>query len=44
MLEAKARATRLKFLTEITKENMAHTKELMDILELRHLGGVKGKF
>lgn len=37
MLEAKARATRLRFITEITKENMADTKELMDILELRHL-------
>ena len=44
ILEAKARATRLRFITEITKENIALTKEFMAILELRHLEGVKGNF
>jgi len=42
MLEAKARATRLRFIGEVTKENVAHIKDFMDILELRHLEGVKG--
>ena len=42
ILEAKARATRLRFITDITKENIALTKEFMAILELRHLEGVKG--
>ena len=44
ILEAKARATRLRFITEITKENIVLTKEFMAILELRHLEGVKGNF
>jgi hypothetical protein len=39
ILEAKARATRLKFITEITKENIALTKEFMAILEHRDLKG-----
>ncbi|HET8687119.1 MAG TPA: hypothetical protein VFM18_10725, partial [Methanosarcina sp.] len=45
MLEAKAtRATRLRFITEITKENISYTKEFMECVELRHLDGVKGNF
>ena len=44
ILEAKARGTRFRFLTEITKENMALTKEFRDILEFKHLEGVKGNF
>jgi two-component system sensor histidine kinase VicK len=45
MLEAKAtRATRLRFITEITKENIFCTKEFMVSVELRHLEGVKGNF
>ncbi|MGB8938508.1 MAG: hypothetical protein WCC17_25740, partial [Candidatus Nitrosopolaris sp.] len=44
MLEAKARATRLRFITEITKENISYTKEFMESVELRHLDGVKGNF
>ncbi|HYA83073.1 MAG TPA: hypothetical protein VEH06_06440, partial [Candidatus Bathyarchaeia archaeon] len=44
LLEAKARATRLRFITEITKENMSHTKDFMEIVELKHLDGVKGNF
>jgi hypothetical protein len=43
ILEEKARATRLRFVTNITKENIALTKVFMDILELRHLG-VNGNF
>ena len=44
MLEAKARATRLRFITEITKENIFYAKEFMESVELRHLDGVKGNF
>jgi two-component system, OmpR family, sensor histidine kinase VicK len=44
ILEAKARATRLRFITEITKENISYTKDFMEIVELRHLDGVKGNF
>ncbi|MGC2572124.1 MAG: HAMP domain-containing sensor histidine kinase, partial [Candidatus Nitrosopolaris sp.] len=44
MLDAKARDTRLRFITEITKENIFYTKELMESVELRHLDGVRGNF
>ena len=44
LLEAKARDTRLRFITEITKENISYTKDFMEIVELRHLDGVKGSF
>src|SRR5215471_5470920 len=44
LLEAKARATRLRFITEITKEDISYTKDFMEIVELRHLDGVKGNF
>jgi len=44
LLEAKARATRLRFITEITKENISYAKHFMEIVELRHLDGVKGNF
>ena len=41
ILEAKTRDTRLRFITEITKENISYAKEFMKIVELRHLDGVK---
>src|SRR5215471_6361821 len=44
ILEAKARQTRLRFITEITKENIFHTKEFIESVELRHLDGVRGNF
>src|SRR5215469_17409819 len=44
ILEAKVRYTRVRFITEITKENIAYTKEFMESVELRHLGGVRGNF
>jgi hypothetical protein len=34
----------LRFITEITNENISYTKDLMEIVELRHLDGVKGNF
>jgi two-component system, OmpR family, sensor histidine kinase VicK len=44
ILEAKARGTRLRFITEITKENVSYTKAFVQSVELRHLDGVKGNF
>jgi|SRR5215831_6200007 len=44
ILQTKARGTRFRFITEITKENMTLTKEFRDILEFKHLEEVKGNF
>jgi signal transduction histidine kinase len=44
-LEAKRRGVRLRYLTEITSDNIEAAKELMKIVdELRHLNGIKGNF
>jgi hypothetical protein len=40
----KDRGIKLRFITEITKYNVACCKELLKITELRHLDGVKGNF
>jgi signal transduction histidine kinase len=43
--DAKRRNVRLRYLTEITKDNISYCKELMTIVdELRHLDGIKGNF
>src|SRR5215469_5259484 len=44
ILEARARGTRLRFITEITQESISYIKEFIEIAELRHLDGVKGNF
>ena len=44
LLEAEARGTRLRFITEVTKENISYAKEFMESVELRHLDGVKENF
>jgi two-component system, OmpR family, sensor histidine kinase VicK len=36
--------TKSRFVTEITKDNIDHCKELMNLGELRHLDGIKGNF
>jgi two-component system, OmpR family, sensor histidine kinase VicK len=38
------RGIKLKYVTEITKENIVYCKELMKISEVRHADGVKGNF
>ncbi|HEX5519603.1 MAG TPA: HAMP domain-containing sensor histidine kinase, partial [Candidatus Nitrosocosmicus sp.] len=38
------REIKLRFITEVTKDNIIYCKELMKIAELRHLDGVKGNF
>jgi signal transduction histidine kinase len=43
--DAKKRGIKLRYLTEVTKDNIAYCKELMAIVdELRHLQGIKGNF
>jgi hypothetical protein len=42
--ETKERGIRLRFIAEITKDNIGYCKELMKISELRHLDEVKGNF
>jgi two-component system, OmpR family, sensor histidine kinase VicK len=44
MLDARTRGTRLRFVTEITKNNISYCKQIMENVELRHLDGVKGNF
>jgi two-component system, OmpR family, sensor histidine kinase VicK len=41
---AKKRGVRLQYVTEISKENISHCKELAELVELRHLDELKGKF
>ena len=42
-IEAKRRGAKIRFITEITKDNISYCKELMTIVdEFRHLGGFAG--
>ena len=41
-LGAKDRDVKLRYITEITTENIPHCRELMKISEVRHLDGIKG--
>jgi signal transduction histidine kinase len=44
-LDAKSRSVKLRYVTEITKDNIRYCKELMTIVdELYHLEGIKGNF
>jgi len=38
------RGIRLRLITDITKENIKHCKEIMKITDVRHLDGIKGNF
>ena len=38
------RGVKLRFITEITKDNISYSKELSKVAELRHLDRVKGNF
>jgi two-component system sensor histidine kinase VicK len=42
---AKKRGVKLRYLTEITRDNISYCKELMSIVDgIRHLDGIKGNF
>src|SRR5215831_13353336 len=44
-LKARKRGVKLRYVTEITKHNIVHSKKLMKMVdELRHLDGIKGNF
>ena len=43
-LEAKKRGVRLRYVTEITNDNIDYSKEMMNLFEVRHLQGMKGNF
>src|SRR5919202_117944 len=44
-IDARGRGIKLRYLTEITSENITYCKEIMSIVdELRHLDGIKGNF
>ncbi|HYV52181.1 MAG TPA: hypothetical protein VE971_02705 [Candidatus Eisenbacteria bacterium] len=44
-LEAKRKGVYLRYLTEITNDNLSYCKEIMGIVdEVRHLDGIKGNF
>jgi two-component system, OmpR family, sensor histidine kinase VicK len=44
-LDAKSRGVKLRYVTEITSDNISDCKELLTIVdELRHLDGIKGNF
>jgi two-component system sensor histidine kinase VicK len=40
----KQKGVRLRFITEITKDNISYCKEAMKVFDLRHLDGVKDNF
>lgn len=42
--ELKQKAIKIRFIAEITKNNIPYLGELMKICELRHLDDVKGNF
>jgi two-component system, OmpR family, sensor histidine kinase VicK len=44
LVDAKNRGIRLRFITEITKDNVSRCKDTMKIAELKHLEGVRGNF
>lgn len=43
-VQAKKRGVRIRYVTEITKNNLPHCMEITQFAELRHLGGVRGNF
>ena len=44
LLDLKSRGVRFRQITEITKDNLSFSKELMNLAEVRHLDEVKGNF
>jgi two-component system, OmpR family, sensor histidine kinase VicK len=43
-INLKNRGIKLRFITEITIDNVSYYKELLKIVELRHLDNIKGNF
>ena len=43
-IDAHTRGVKIRFVTEITKDNLPQCNQLMELVELRHLEGVQGNF
>ena len=44
-LDAKSRGVKLRYVTEVTEDNIGYCKELLKMVnELRHIEGIKGNF
>jgi two-component system, OmpR family, sensor histidine kinase VicK len=43
-LDLKRRGIRIRFITEVTQENIEYCREMMKIAEVRHLDGISGNF
>ncbi|HXP52654.1 MAG TPA: hypothetical protein VN922_22055, partial [Bacteroidia bacterium] len=43
-IDAKRSGVVIRYITEITVNNVGYCKELMSVAELRHLDGIKGSF
>jgi two-component system sensor histidine kinase VicK len=44
LIAAHARGIKIRFVTEITKDNLSYCKQMMELGEMRHLDGVQGNF
>jgi len=44
LIVAHARGVKIRFVTEITKDNLPYCKQMMELGEMRHLNGVQGNF
>ena len=44
LIAAHARCIKIKFVTEVTKDNLPYCKQMMELGEMRHLDGVQGNF
>lgn len=42
--DAKKRAVKIRYITEVTKDNLAYCKDIMNFAEVRHLDGLVGNF
>ena len=44
LIVARARGVKIRFVTEITKDNLPYCRQMMELGEMRHLDGVQGNF
>lgn len=43
-VEARSRGVRILYVTEITRDNLAHCREIVQFAELRHMDSIRGNF
>ena len=44
LVEIQKKGVTVKFVTEITKENLEYSKELLELAQVQHIDGIKGNF